>query len=577
MADLYIYGAGNRTRYFLPLLKERFNVLAIFDNDPEKHGQEICGVRVGPIISDSQISVCICITDVESALESIKPCKFPDILFLMGYEQHGYGVIFRCLPACAPIDAIFDCEPVGVLFSGSWDIEKAPIEETAQIFDKTKPRVFNLALFPDEGQLGGSMAIHKIIRDVNMTLAEEGGISNLFSVNTTRIAVPDAAAAAPMALPVARETDGTGGEPPTVKNPPPGFNSLCGGLPLYNRITSFWCRLLLAEHILKKASRLFGFRNEDVFLLSEVRDAYAFARIFPGFEKVFIGYHEQGSLASVMDARGNIREFYDSVQHRVLNTFKNWIFPSTGAYEGFHDTASELTRRELSMIRRHICYNGFTPRDVDRKGAGGLLDLIRAKRNEQRLVFVSATYLYKNKGVERIPGVLAHIRETYKRHIYWILIGDGEKHDEVRQAIERHLHNDEYVWQTERLARQEALFAVFNDADFYIMTHHVSVFDLSILQGMAYGCVPVLSGVGGNKEFCGYENGVLYDEAFFLGEAFQPANDRVFTDSAYLETMKEKNTGIIRSGFSDENFIRRYARTFETAKGTVWDSNTATP
>jgi glycosyltransferase involved in cell wall biosynthesis len=159
--------------------------------------------------------------------------------------------------------------------------------------------------------------------------------------------------------------------------------------------------------------------------------------------------------------------------------------------------------------------------------------------------------------VEQIPKVLSGYRQLTGRKIYWILVGSGEMEDEVEKNINLYLHEDEYTWYRKRFDNQDNIFALFKRADFYTMMHKVSVFDLSTLQAMSYGCIPLLSNVGGNKELCGFDNGILVDVENAKTDLSTYFDKNEWDDSA-LERKKCKNMEIVRERFNNKAFLNGY-------------------
>ena len=141
--------------------------------------------------------------------------------------------------------------------------------------------------------------------------------------------------------------------------------------------------------------------------------------------------------------------------------------------------------------------------------------------------------------------------------------------NEVRKNIETYLEPTDYVWYNRRFDNQDNVFALFTYADFYIMMHYISVSDLSTMQAMAYGCVPLLSNVGGNFEFCDFDNGILVDpqtESLNLGKYF--TNGQL--DRKYLGEQKQRNQNIIRERFNEKQFLsgyRDFLYAFRTGEG----------
>jgi glycosyltransferase involved in cell wall biosynthesis len=114
-------------------------------------------------------------------------------------------------------------------------------------------------------------------------------------------------------------------------------------------------------------------------------------------------------------------------------------------------------------------------------------------------------------------------------------------------------------WFKKRFDNQDNIFALFQRADFYILMHRISVFDLAILQAMAYGCIPVLSDVEGNREFCGFDNGILIDADNIDERALRDQFGRFREDGGrFMRTQSERNKRVVREVFNNRNFLAGY-------------------
>lgn len=205
-----------------------------------------------------------------------------------------------------------------------------------------------------------------------------------------------------------------------------------------------------------------------------------------------------------------------------------------------------------------IAYNGYESKERLAADKSFLSELEEITEGTD-VIFASATFLYKNKGVERIPEILANFKKQTNLQIKWILIGSGEMEEEVRKSIEEHLDEKDYFWYKKRFDNQDNVFALFSKADFYIMMHKVSVFDLSTLQAMAYECIPVLSKVGGNLELCGFDNGILVEE----GESNMDIGgyyENFTWNRQFLDKQKEKNKKIVLEEFNNQKFLMGYKK-----------------
>ena len=90
-------------------------------------------------------------------------------------------------------------------------------------------------------------------------------------------------------------------------------------------------------------------------------------------------------------------------------------------------------------------------------------------------------------------------------------------------------------------------------SDFYILFHKQSIFDLSTLEAMHYGCIPVLTPVGGNNEMIIRENG------FFVNNFGDVRELEAAIQNGVLDTMKQKNIELQEQMFGEEAMLKRYS------------------
>ena len=84
------------------------------------------------------------------------------------------------------------------------------------------------------------------------------------------------------------------------------------------------------------------------------------------------------------------------------------------------------------------------------------------------------------------------------------------------------------------------------------MLHKYSIFDLSTLEAMHYGNIPILTPVGGNKEVIIEDNGLFvsnFDDASSFIEVVKMGK---------VDEMKKKNSSIQSNLFDDRAFLQRY-------------------
>lgn len=536
-----VYGAGVNAQRFLGELKKRYEIPFLLDRSPEKQGSELEGI---PVLAPTEERVNTCpvilsLKDAESGHQTLKElgCK-QDIYFIAEFAA-GFGVF--------PYQYELSLETMhkqGVMFSCSVsDFSQVQLRETRMPYRPGKPRYFNITSSYGFELTGGPSAC---LRNLWLANEEYQLIDNFYTLCPSTAYIPRGA---PICDPTGYQFTEA---PPALfdfMNRHPDLKGTKETVTLYGNLKSLW-------NFLEKVDSRFHLQEDDVFLFQDPFFLQVFLCRFPNLKKVATAYHVQGTIASESARRApELHAVYDAMQEELLERSKHWIFPSKGAADGLLQTGTERMRQAAQSCRFHTAYNGYEINEhlsPDPEFAAQLENLPGAD-----VLLVSATYLYRNKGVERIPKVLAEFKRRTGLSIHWILVGSGEMESEVESNIHQYLQEGEYTWFKRRFKNQDNIFALFSKADFYIMMHYVSVFDLSTLQAMSYGCVPFLSNVGGNLELCGFENGILADM-----ESGEIGLSDFMTDGAWapkrLVEKKEQNRRLLVERFNNRSFLEGY-------------------
>ena len=84
--------------------------------------------------------------------------------------------------------------------------------------------------------------------------------------------------------------------------------------------------------------------------------------------------------------------------------------------------------------------------------------------------------------------------------MFWILCGSkGEARQKILDEVKKYGLEDGFIHIDFKMPQAELSF-FYGLADYYIMHHRISIFDLATLEAMSFGLIPVLSPVGGNLE-----------------------------------------------------------------------------
>lgn len=94
---------------------------------------------------------------------------------------------------------------------------------------------------------------------------------------------------------------------------------------------------------------------------------------------------------------------------------------------------------------------------------------------------------------------------------------------------------------------------MMSQCDFYILFHKQSVFDLSTLEAMHYGNIPILTPVGGNKEMIEEGSGFFVDDFTDASELLTAIHDDK------IEYRKQMNRDLQMSKFDEYSMLVRYS------------------
>jgi len=539
-----IYGAGNYTKYYLPKLLNNFEVVNIFDLSEKKQGTQIHNIQVLKP-NENEINknpIMILLNDVKSGFNTLKNLGCTQKIY--GFLEYAGGFGFY------PYDSKLSL--VKLVKKGYWfqnpdrDFALVGEQETTAEYIPEQIRYFNIASPGDFDATGGPCAC---LRNLCMANEEFHLIDNFYTLCPTTAYIPKGAPVNKIEVNSSSQLI-IGAELSLLEDR--------NNLENTDEKEVLWLYATLQALIdfLSKANAKFHFIENDVFLLQDPYIVEAFIKLFPDFNNVITAYHVQGTLQSELCKRFvGLKEILNKMQENHLQKIKKWIFPSKGAADGFLKTGTEVMRQNAEECDFFVAYNGYEPKREIQPDSDFQNQLEQIK--DADVFFASATFLYQNKGVERVPKVLAEFKRRTGLKIHWLLVGSGEMEEEVERNIHRYLMEGEYTWYHKRFDNQDNIFALFSKADFYIMMHRVSVFDLSTLQAMSYGCVPVLSDVGGNKELCGFENGILIRPEE-LSIDLTGYMERDIWHGEYLEKQQELNRKIIEKNFNNKAFLEGY-------------------
>ena len=325
-------------------------------------------------------------------------------------------------------------------------------------------------------------------------------------------------------------------------------------IPNFLRTIKFEKNLDKLSDYIKMINKTYEFTDDDVFIFHDIKTANAFYRAFH-FKKTVMVYHAQGSLYNEWSAYTGLsskvmKNYFFSLFRDTVSKLKVLAFPSKGAEESLVLSEPEL-EDVISTVDREYLYNGIDCPDVTiTKKDKWISDL----QKSEGYLFATVAVLNTAKSVERIPIYLG----TLKKHgvnFKWILVGNGVQAEAVERSIRDNNLEDCIIWKKEGLPHEDIL-KLFSVTDFYILLHKYSIFDLSTLEAMHYGNIPVLTPVGGNKEVIIRNNGVFVSEF----DNTKELEEIMKTDICQI---KRTNMEIQKENFDEKSFISRYLEIYK--------------
>ena len=248
---------------------------------------------------------------------------------------------------------------------------------------------------------------------------------------------------------------------------------------------------------------------------------------------------------------------------KYLNKRFSWVvenvgvlgFPSYGAMSCLTESEPDLMECISNKKEVSILYNGFSADDEDLKMSESVKDAIEKVRAFSGMKFATVSALNEAKGVERIPEYLSVVKKQYG-DLIWILIGNGIKSNEVKENIKRFGLQDNVIWIDVAVPHDDIL-SVFQSTDFYIMFHRYSIFDYATIEAMAYGNIPILSCVGGNKEVIVNDNGCFVTDFADVSELHDLLSRNTVSE------LKNRNRQLQLERFSEKAFLEYYYKMIE--------------
>lgn len=308
-------------------------------------------------------------------------------------------------------------------------------------------------------------------------------------------------------------------------------------------------------------NKKYNFTKDDIFIMQDTESANGLMNIIS--KNNLIVYHSQGSLVNEFESIYNIKlhrkfkEFLNNIQKNVFEYYDYLGFPSRGSYE--------IIRKQLPNIyfenkKIEILYNTFNTATYTEKEKSDFISTFEYKSNleDSTLKFISVSTITPLKGLDNTIKVLGKLKKK-GLSFTWFMIGNGDD-NYIKSTILPLLSENNILENTIQIRSLPNVNVnmLLSLTDFYIMMHRFSIFDIATLEAMNNSNIPILSNVGGNKEYNISNNAFLFDNN--IDDLYN------YISNLNISNMKNENKKIAETIFDSKSFLNRYLEFTEKLK-----------
>lgn len=144
---------------------------------------------------------------------------------------------------------------------------------------------------------------------------------------------------------------------------------------------------------------------------------------------------------------------------------------------------------KISVVSNGVDIDKFYPDQITRNSMREMFNL-----TEDQLVFGMATRLVNVKNIDAAINAIKSV--SAKVDSYLIIVGAGPLEDQLRNLV---VHN-QLIDRVKIIGFKNEMMPYYNLFDFIVMPSEAEGLPLSLLEGMACGCIPIVSNAGGMPE-----------------------------------------------------------------------------
>jgi colanic acid/amylovoran biosynthesis glycosyltransferase len=139
-------------------------------------------------------------------------------------------------------------------------------------------------------------------------------------------------------------------------------------------------------------------------------------------------------------------------------------------------------------------------------------NLFNDKPNNKQFIILTCANVRAIKRIDLIPDILNELPKSF--FIKWILIGDGEGTNEIKEKCSKLSKNIEYVFKGNLSKENVIEFYKNNRIDLFLSVSRSEGLPYSMIEAISFGIPLMATNVGGCAEICNNNTGILIEKDF---------------------------------------------------------------
>lgn len=183
---------------------------------------------------------------------------------------------------------------------------------------------------------------------------------------------------------------------------------------------------------------------------------------------------------------------------------------------------------------------------------------ININKNKEITEILFLGRIHPDKGIKEIIDSIKLLNSRTK-NFRFILCGDGPKKQNIVKILSELLNNR---FRYEGVVRSEKKYEILQRADILLLPSYYEAMPMSILEAMAYGCVPVVTDVGSVNTVIKHNNNGFFvkkQDHYDIADKLQ----YLINNKAVLQHLSINAYQTIKKHYSCDNYIKNLKEIYE--------------